>query len=174
MIIQKYQFQLIPILIYSVFHRFKMINFYVQIQMSDKDVMMMSWWPSTFKKRPFFLFYLTFFVSDPLFLIYFQHESTIGTVQFLGLSILKDRPLWKLLKTVLGVSKFFVTEFWNVYFRYFKFKTVHFWSFAVEFLSKNDRPLSNRLKSSPLSTYSDSYSVLTNKNYKYHKLIRSN
>ena len=28
-IIQKYQFQLIPILIYSVFHRFKMINFNV-------------------------------------------------------------------------------------------------------------------------------------------------
>ena len=32
MIIQKYQFQLIPILIYSVFHRFKMIYFDIQIQ----------------------------------------------------------------------------------------------------------------------------------------------
>ena len=42
MIIQKYQFQLIPILIYSVFHRFKTINFDVQIDTWVIKVVMMT------------------------------------------------------------------------------------------------------------------------------------
>lgn len=138
----------------------------------------MSWWPSTFKKRPF-MFWNDLVCLRPsisnLFSpwIYNWDSPLLRTVHFRGPSTFKiGLELLRSLK--IKFILIFIFRTWTFENVHFWAKTAHFGLYTVKLIFKNDRPLSNRLNTASISTYSDSYSVLTNKNFKYHKLIRSN